>query len=133
MKRKYASIFIVTVLMLIMLCSLSGCMKITLRKDNILSRLKENGYTTAYKQTTEVVKNNEGTHQVKEIIEATKEEKDKNFIVTIYNCGSESTAIWVEDLANKYNSENKLDFEIYRFQDVVLYGDFESLSIARNY
>lgn len=125
--------------------SLTACLKYNLTEDSIEKRLKEEEYTVSYissaDETAGYISQNVS---ISTIISATKTVNDEAaengvvfYFVKIFFCGNAASAKWVEEKLNAYNENpgyaSDKNVIIYRYENVVMVGDYVSVSIARTY
>jgi hypothetical protein len=124
---------------------LGGCLKFSLNQTSIENRLKEDGYTVSYLSASDEITGYLGQGiSVTTMLSASKSESNdqiegglETFFVKVFFCGDETSAKWVEEKiaaykdAAGYNSDKNI--VIYRYEKVVMVGDYVSVSIARTY
>jgi uncharacterized membrane protein affecting hemolysin expression len=122
--KKKAVLILILVAMLVV--SLTACHKISMSEKSMTERLEEAGYTIGEFATSMVplLHDQASKLYVKKIMQATLDDK---MVFVVFNNDTES-ADMVETLA-KENTE----YEVYRYEMVVMWGDLESISVARNY
>ncbi len=150
MKRKALTILIALTLCVVLLFSLTSCMKIGMQLNNVVSKLNSNGMSVEYLRTTPMTDGHGILGYVfDEIIltkgivtdigassvvdEDTQEATDKLYIIY---AGDEISADWTEEQCQKYLTDNAEEFEkwtVYRFERVIMCGHFQLIAMVRGY
>lgn len=127
-----------------MLASFSACMKVGMRKNQIETKLTDEGATFEYQRTTPMTSDAPTGSKYEDIILSKKaytvsvdgvesEVEQKLYIIF---CGNDSTAEWTLEACKKYVEENKTDddkWSVYSYDKVVMCGYYQLLSVARGY
>lgn len=118
-----------------------------MKKNSVIQRLTDQGYTIKYVSYSEEIDGYQksGVH-IDDLVYATKDESAVDAednpacsFVRMFYCTDTDSADWVEDMLKKFRDENKYELvtnkkiEIYRYENIIFVGDFESVAIARNY
>lgn len=119
-----------------------------MREDNIRQRLTDAGYTNKIISVTPWLEGFVGNNvSLKTVILSQKTDENGNvFAVFVQVCRDYKSADWVEAKCKSYSPviyedpadalEDYVDttgFHVYRYESTVLFGDFNSLSVARGY
>ena len=145
MKKKRIALSIVCVLMIcVLLSSLTACLKIGMRQENVEKKLTENGATIRYERNTPMTKDGQSDHKLQDLIYSTKTytenvdgvEKEVEKELYVIFAGDDASAAWAEERCKSYVSENAetlVGWETYRYDRVVLCGYYKLLAVARGY
>lgn len=145
MKRNRLTVVVVLVVLLLsMLASLTGCLKIGMTQNSIETRLKEDGASISYVRTTPMTKDGEANHSLEDLIYSKKTytvsvdgiDTDVEQELYIIFCGNDATASWALDACKSYLADNKTDADkwiVYNYDRVVMCGYYELVALARNY
>lgn len=136
-KRIIATILIIT--LLAVLFAFTGCMKYGMTEHNLTDRLKENGYRVSTGNSLiEYTDPSLKGVQVTNSLLGDKTENDVYYFVYVYYCKDTSSADKVEEVMNgaidgikAENPDRK--YSVYRYENMVLAGDFDSVTAARNF
>lgn len=120
---------------------MTACMKIGMRKSNVLKNLEEAGATVEYKRTTPMTKDGEKDYPFEDLIYATKaysEGEDAETLQELYVifCGNDDAADWTEESCKKYvedNPDTTVKWNTYRYDRVILCGYYKLVSVVRSY
>ena len=147
MKRKIFITLCAALLVVVLTVAFAGCLKISMKKNSVIQRLSDQGYTIKYSSYSEEIDGYQknGVH-IDDIVFATKDEnavdeegKPAISFVRMFYCTDTDSADWVEEMVKKFRDDNKYELvtnkriEIYRYENIIFVGDFESVAIARNY
>ncbi len=150
MKKKTITILIALTLCVVLLFSLTSCMKIGMQLNNVVSKLNSNGMSVEYLRTTPMtdghgiqgyvfdeiiltkgVVTDVGVSSI--VDESTGTASDKLYI--IYT-GDELSADWAEEQCTNYikdNSEDLSKWIVYRFERVIMCGHYQLIALIRGY
>lgn len=145
MKRNRIVLSICLILLVcVMLASFSACMKVGMRKNQIETKLTDEGATFEYQRTTPMTSDAPTGSKFEDIILSKKAytvsvdgvESEVEQKIYIIFCGNDSTAEWTLEACQKYVDDNKTDadkWNVYAYDKVVLCGYYQLLAIARGY
>lgn len=141
MKKKLLLFTTSILVVCLLLATMTACMKIGMRKSNVLKSLEEAGATVEYKRTTPMTKNGEKDYSFEDLIYATKaygEGEDSETLQELYVifCGSDDCADWAEESCKKYvddNPDTTVKWNTYRYDRVILCGYYKLVSAVRSY
>ena len=160
MKTKKLVISIIAILLVaVLVCSLTACLKIGMQAENIKSRLEKHGATVKTNlRSAPVIEGwkNGSSVTITNIIYASytppteesddysvapenSEENPEQELYVIY-CGDKKSADWVEEQCKAYkDAEENADicagWSVYRYEDdnIIMVGHYLLLAIARQY
>ena len=153
------SLIVVVVLVAVLACTFTSCLKIGMQEKSVYNRLKQSGATVSYPNSAApitgwqsqnisigtiilAVMNGEGQNSGDEN-ESSEEGSSAEIDVVsgsktlyVFYANDKKSADWIESRCKAYKSENAelcQKWNIYRYEDIVMFGHFELLSIARQY
>lgn len=143
-KKKLVLSVLCVALICVLLSSLTACMKIGMRQENVVKKLTESGATIRYERNTPMTKDGQNDQKLGDLIYSTKtftETVDgaENEVVRelyVIFAGNDSSADWAEKRCKDYvsqNAETLEGWETYRYDRVILCGHYKLLAIARGY
>lgn len=161
-KKVIFSVISVVLLVALLVCTLTACLKIGMKEENVIKRLKDNGATVTYERSAPMIAEWQSKGMdIKDILlaklDSTEEvvdgatldeetsETDESAeeapvlqILYIFYANDKATADWIEDKCKEYksaeeNAELVKDWNLYRYDNIVMIGDFKLLAIARQY
>lgn len=127
------------VLLVAVLFTFVGCMKYGMTEHNLTDRLSKNGYRVATGETLVPYTDPalKGVNVSSSIL-GEKTDSDVYYFVYVYYCKDSDSADTVENVMNgaiegikAENADRK--YSVYRYENMVLAGDFESVTTARNF
>ncbi len=139
MKTKKLTLIITCVAMcLILVMSLCSCMKIGMKKNTIVDKLKDAGATITDERTTPMAPIDAGYNLEDLILATLKQEGETEEVWTLYVIctGDERAADWAEDSCKKYineHSDETVGWNCYRYERIILCGHYKLVAIARGY
>lgn len=145
MKTKRIALSICSILLVcVLLASLCACMKVGMKKNQIETKLKDDGATVNYVRTTPMTKGGESSHSFEDLLRATKaytvsvdgvDSEVEQELYVIF-CGDDASTDWTIEACKKYVEENKEEQDkwlVYNYDRVVLCGYYQLLAVARGY
>lgn len=136
-KRNICLLVSLFALISVMTATFTGCLKIGMRKDNIIKRLNDKGYSVSYLSTTDMIKEQQSKYKIGDIVYAcfTNESTAEIYAVYVYFCLDDKSADFAEQANRGYNDEagTYSGWNIYRYDNVVMFGDYRAIAVARNY
>jgi hypothetical protein len=145
MKAKRIVLIICTVLIAALLgASLTSCLKIGMRENNVRDRLDKAGVTVKYERTSPMTSEGQSGYKIGDILHGTMivrenvdgEDVEKEESVYVFFTGDTRSADWVQERCKKYveeNVDNISRWNVYRFEEVVVVGYYKLVSIVRQY
>ncbi len=138
MKKRVLTTISIFVLVAV-LFSLVGCMKYGMTEHNLSDRLSENGYRVASGQS--LVEFSDASLKgvnVSSSLLGDKTEDDVYYFVYVYYLKDSDSADTVEEVMTDKIDEIKAEnpdrkYSVYRYENMVLAGDFDSVTVARNF
>lgn len=136
MKRKtILPTFIIFVAILAI--SLTGCLRLSLEFNKITQKMRAEGFDISYVIDTEWTTNTSGEElTIYKLVEINKNDGVNTFSLIMYECDTDVSAEWVEEKCKERAVELDVpekDFITYRFETLVLFGDYRTLALARGY
>ena len=159
-KRLIISIIAVMLLAAVLVCSLTACLKIGMKSENVVKRLEEHGATVksnmrsapviaGWKNGSSISISNiiyayytpaaEGDETLTTVEPEGEDEHPEQELYVIY-CGDKKSADWVEEQCKAYkNAEENADicanWSVYRYEDdnIIMIGHYLLLAVARQY
>lgn len=138
MKKHFITLISICVLVAV-LFTFVGCMKYGMTEHNLTDRLTENGYRVATGKS--LVEFSDPTLKgvnVSSSLLGDKTEDEIYYFVYVYYCKDSDSADTVEEVMNdaidsmKDENPNR-KYSVYRYENMVLAGDFDSVTVARNF
>lgn len=151
MKKKVLFAVAITLLAVVLATSLVGCLKIGLKKTNVIDRLTADGYTITHgRPPLPIDEELMRTVSTEDTFYAVKSTNSGTAILYAYYCSNNDSADRLEKLIKegKYKDEGtgeETSFvdhykgttgkscSIYRHDEIIMFGDYDSISLARNY
>ncbi len=164
MKNKRTTFFVVSVVLLVALlvCTLTACLKIGMKEENVIKRLKDEGATVTYERSAPMIADWQSKGiDIKDILLAKLEdsqdvvdganldadadeesESSTDVLVAkllyVFYANDKASGDWIEDKCKEYksaeeNAELVKDWNMYRYDNIIMIGDFKLLAIARQY
>jgi len=162
-KSRFVKILSIVLIVVVLSLSLTACLKIGLKKNNLISKLNEEGFTVNYIYRTpmttgagskykyddilyvykEGVSNNYQDQQIDGGVSGSESGTDdastkSNYIMYVIYCTNEQTADFTEDQCETYialedNATQCLKWVVYRYDNIVFCGNIEIVAVARGY
>lgn len=158
----FISIIAVVLLVAVLACTLSACLKIGLKQANVIKRLKDHGATVSYERSSPVISEwqSKGISikdillavmpEAQEVVDGSTLDEDSsdeqgessesvsNETLYIFYANDKESADWIEDRCKEYksaeeNAEIVKYWNIYRYENIVMIGDYKLLAVARQY
>lgn len=145
MKKNRVVLSICCILLVcVLLASFSACMKVGMTRNQIETKLKDEGATVAYLRTTPMTTDAPSGCKFEDLILSTKvytvnvdgmdsEVEQQLYIIF---CANDSTSEWALDACKKYVEQNKSEndkWNVYSYDRVVMCGYYQLLAVARGY
>ena len=140
-------------LVAVLICSLTACLKIGMKSENVIKRLEEHGATvksnlrsapviSGWKSSSDaVITNIISAEYIPELNEGEGEEvsadSETQILYVIY-CDDKKSADWVEAqckayMADEEHAEECAHWNVYRYDNTVMIGHYRLLAVARQY
>ena len=162
-KKLFLSLIAIVLLAAVLTCTLTACLKIGMKEENLIKRLKNHGASVSYERSSPITPEwqskgisikdillaayTEGEGEVVDgstLDEEGDEEEQSSVSVTVrqtlyvFYCNDKESGDWVEDKCKAYkadeqNGETVKNWNIYRYDNVVMIGDYQLLAVARQY
>lgn len=162
-KRTLFSVVSVVLLVALLVCTLTACLKIGMKEENVIKRLKDSGAAVTYERSAPMIAEWQSKGMsIKDILlakldgtsgevvdgatldgssgEQTEEGETAQVVQLLYiiYCSDKETGDWVEDMCKEYksseeNAELVKNWNMYRYDNIVMIGDYKLLAIARQY
>ena len=154
-KKLFISIICSILLVAMLACSLTACLKIGIKAENVIKRLEDHGATVKSNlRSAPVIAGWKGSSDadIKNIISAvyvpalnetsTEEGEDltdqETQVLYVLYGGDKKSADWIEAqckayLADEENQEICAHWNVYRYDNVVMIGHYLLLAVARQY
>ena len=122
--------------------SLTSCLKIGMRENNVRDRLNEAGVTVKYERTSPMTSEGQNGYKIGDIMHGTMivsenvddEAVEREENIYVFFAGDIRSADWVENVSKKYVEDNALShWNVYRFEEVVAVGYYKLVAIVRQY
>lgn len=120
--------------------SLVGCLKIAMREDNIKSRISDSGGTFEYLRTLPFDTGGTAGTRLGTIMRAYVPKDDTMRCVIIVFARDTASGDRIEEVCNsaidnktQYAGQNLSEWNIYRYDNMVMFGDYRAIAIARGY
>lgn len=145
MKAKRILIFIcAAVLIAALSVSLTACLKIGMRENNVLDRLNKAEVTVQFERTSPMTLNGQNGYDIGDIVHGKKvytEQVDGQDVeveqeIYVFFTKNIRSADWAEEVCRKYieeNPETAAHWNVYRYDEVVAIGYFKLISIVKQY
>lgn len=139
-KKKFISILLVFTTCLALAFSLTACMKIGMKKNNLVKKLQDSGASVEYLRTTPMTAGESG-YNFEDLILSKMTLTDDDGAETeeelyVIFAADEYSADWAEERCKSYISENAetlVKWNVYRYDRVILCGHYKILAVARGY
>ncbi|MBQ9276344.1 MAG: hypothetical protein IJ226_01965 [Clostridia bacterium] len=160
-KKTIFSVVSVVLLVALLVCTLTACLKIGMKEENVIKRLKDNGATVTYERSAPMIAEwqskgmdikdillakLDSTEQVVDGATLDTETSDSDEaseapvlqLLYVFYANDKATADWIEDKCKEYKSAEEnadlvKDWNMYRYDNIVMIGDYRLLAIARQY
>ena len=137
-KKKLVLSVLCVALICVLLSSLTACMKIGMRQENVVKKLTESGATIRYERNTPMTKDGQNDQKLGDLIYSTKtftetvdgEESEVVRELYVIFAGNDSSADWAEKRCKDYVSQNAETLEgwqTYRYDRVILCGHYKGV------
>lgn len=157
MKTKKIVFSIIAVVLLVALfgCLLTACLKIGMKEKNVIDRLKKHGAEVSYERSSPVIADWQSNGvSIKDIllavmqdgdnavdgatldVDTDESENENKQILYIFYANDKPSADWIEKKCKEYketNAETCKNWNVYRYDNVVMIGDYQLLAVARQY
>lgn len=132
--KKILRAILLILLTALMSVSLSACLKIGMKRDNLISRLEKAGASVTYERSTPMTEAGQRNYRLDDILLAKVQIDGEERHVYVIYCGDDRSGDWVESQF-KASKEDEVyaDWLVYRYDNVVMFGYFKAVAIARNY
>ncbi len=143
MRTKRTLTFICCALVLIIAAlSLTACLKISMKENSIKDRLTKAGAQIETLRTSPMTVEGQSGYSVDDILLAKmivvdrvgEEDAEVEESLYIFFVRDSKSAAWVESKCKEYVSSNELaNWNVYRYDTVIMCGHYKILTIARTY
>ncbi len=140
--KKTITVICCVLVLVIMALSLTACLKISMKENSIKDRLTKAGAQIENLRTSPITVDGQSGHSIEDILLAKmlvtdrvgEEDVEAEESLYIFFARDSKSAAWVESRCKEYISANELtNWNVYRYEEVVMCGHYKILKIARTY
>lgn len=140
MRKRMVLILAMILIVALLSVSLAGCLKIAMREDNIKSRISDSGGTFEYLRTLPFDPGGTAGTRLGTIMRAYVPKDGESRCVIIVFARDTASGDRIEEVCKsaidnktKYEGQNVSEWNIYRYDNMVMFGDYRAIAIARGY
>lgn len=141
--KKTVSIICCLLVLIVVAISMTACLKISMNENSIKDRLTKAGAQIKVERTTPITKDGQSGYRIDDILLAKLavtdrvdgEDVELDESLYVFFASDDSSADWIEKKCKEYVKQNDdlINWNVYRYDTIVMCGHYKILSIARSY